>query len=166
MNLVTTTPTTMDVGNTLVVSNALTVTQSVSNAAVLLMIASPQVITGTESCSVEENSTVSSLGGNIEDGTTCGFTVVSDSQNTFVALGALANNGGPTLTHLITENGPAFDNGVNALCAAAPVNGVDQRSVVRPQGASCDVGAVELVPTPPVIRKMYFPEIYKFFFFP
>jgi hypothetical protein len=157
-------PTTMEVGNSLIVSNALTVTQSVTNAVALASISTPQVITGTESCSLESG-TSSSLGGNIEDGASCGFNAASDLQNTLVVLGPLADNGGPTLTHLISQNGPAFDRGVDALCVASPVNGVDQRGVPRPQVARCDIGAVELEPIPDLIKEMYFPEIYLHFSF-
>jgi hypothetical protein len=39
---------------------------------------------------------------------------------------------------------PAIDNASAAVCAAAPVGGVDQRGVSRPQGAGCDIGAYEL----------------------
>lgn len=152
-------PTTMQVGNTLIVSNVLTVTQNVSNAVVLAAIATPQVIVGTGSCSIE-NGTSSSLGGNIESGTTCVLNTPADLQNTQVALGALANNGGPTQTHLITNTGPAYNSGVDALCAASPVNGVDQRGVVRPQELRCDIGAVELEPVVDPIRETYFPQIY------
>ena len=64
-------------GNTLVVKNVLTVSQSISNEVMLAAIAVPQVITGTESCSIE-NSTSSSLGGNIEDGAACDFNAAED----------------------------------------------------------------------------------------
>ncbi len=160
MNQITMVPTKIEVGNTLIVSNVLTVTQSVSNAVTLAAIASPQVIGGTESCSIENSSSIS-LGGNIEDGTTCGLNTATDLRNAFVLLGVLADNGGPTPTHLIRITGPAFNRGVDALCVAAPVNAVDQRGVVRPQMQRCDVGAVELEGT-----KMYFPEIYLRYSFP
>ena len=60
-------------------------------------------------------------------------------------LGALANYGGPTQTHALIPGSPAIDAG-NPLppggggfaCA-----GTDQRGVARPQGAACDIGAVE-----------------------
>lgn len=158
---VTSTVTSIDVGNTLIVSNVLSVTESPTNTVVLAAIASPQVIAGTESCSIEAGS-ASSLGGNIEDQAACGLNTATDLQNTAVALGALTNNGGSTSTHLIMEDGPAFDGGVDALCAAAPVSGVDQRGIARPQGESCDVGAVELEPTEPGIRYYYFPKIGKY----
>jgi hypothetical protein len=53
-------------------------------------------------------------------------------------LGPLASHGGPTQTLLNGTGSPALD-GVD--CTAAP--GTDQRGVARPQGARCDIGAVE-----------------------
>jgi hypothetical protein len=153
----------MAVGNTLVANNQLTTTTTVSNAAVLAAIASPQVIPGTESCSFESGGTSDSQGGNIEDRASCNFTEATDQQNTAVELGALADNGGPTLTHMISDEGAAFNRGVDALCLAPPVNGVDQRGVTRPQLGPCDVGAVEV--DVPSIRSTYFPEIYLRFSF-
>ena len=38
----------------------------------------------------------------------------------------------------------AIDAGDDAVCAADPVNNLDQRGVTRPQGPGCDVGAFEL----------------------
>ena len=35
---------------------------------------------------------------------------------------------------------------IDAICAAAPVNSLDQRGITRPQGPHCDIGAVEQVP--------------------
>lgn len=159
---VTTTATSIDVGNTLIVSNVLSVTESVSNAVALATIAVPQVIPNTESCSLENGSSTS-MGGNIEDGTACDLNAATDLQNTVVALDELAVNGGLTPTHLITDTGAAYNGGVDALCTAAPVNSVDQRGITRPQGKQCDVGAVELEVT--MIEK-YFPQMYKFYSFP
>lgn len=53
-------------------------------------------------------------------------------------LGALANNGGTVLTLLPQAGSPAID--------AVECVGItpDQRGVVRPQGALCDIGAVEV----------------------
>lgn len=60
-------------------------------------------------------------------------------------LGALANNGGPTLTMLPQAGSPAIDAGLDTTCSAAPVSGLDQRGVSRPQGTHCDIGAVEVL---------------------
>jgi CSLREA domain-containing protein len=53
-------------------------------------------------------------------------------------LGSLANNGGNTQTHALLPNSPAIDL---ADCITGIT--VDQRGVLRPQGASCDSGAFE-----------------------
>jgi len=54
-------------------------------------------------------------------------------------LGALAANGGPTETMLPLPGSPAIDA---IACTNAPAT--DQRGVARPQGAQCDIGAVEV----------------------
>ncbi len=58
-------------------------------------------------------------------------------------LGPLADNGGPTRTHAPALDSAAIDRGDDVACSAAPVAGLDQRGVVRPHGAHCDLGAVE-----------------------
>ena len=65
-------------------------------------------------------------------------------------LGPLADNGGPTKTMLPLAGSPAIDTGDQATCNAAPVSYVDQRGVLRFQGAQCDIGAVELGAIPTV----------------
>ncbi|WP_186774934.1 choice-of-anchor Q domain-containing protein [Allorhodopirellula solitaria] len=52
-------------------------------------------------------------------------------------LAPLANNGGPTMTHALLAGSLAINNGNDAGLA------VDQRGVVRPQGARADSGAFE-----------------------
>ncbi|MGK2948516.1 MAG: choice-of-anchor Q domain-containing protein, partial [Acidimicrobiales bacterium] len=54
-------------------------------------------------------------------------------------LGALADNGGPTETHLPVAGSPI----VNAIPVDCSVD-ADQRGVARGQDAACEVGAVEL----------------------
>ncbi len=88
--------------------------------------------------------TLTSLGHNLEDLNTCGFNQGSDLPNTSPLLGmGLLNHGGPTPSHALLPGSPAINAADNAVCAAAPVHGVDQRGVVRPQGAVCDIGAYE-----------------------
>ncbi|MEO1442956.1 MAG: choice-of-anchor Q domain-containing protein, partial [Chloroflexota bacterium] len=48
------------------------------------------------------------------------------------------------------ESSPAVDAGNNSVCAAAPINNVDQLGNPRPVGAACDIGAVELETEPGV----------------
>ena len=65
----------------------------------------------------------------------CGTSLLSSDP----LLGALASNGGPTMTMAITSASPAFNAVQN--CSSAST---DQRGVSRPQGAACDLGAYEL----------------------
>jgi LPXTG-site transpeptidase (sortase) family protein len=44
----------------------------------------------------------------------------------------------------------AIDNGDDTICNAAPVNSEDQRSITRPQGNACDIGAFEVDGPPDV----------------
>jgi len=57
-------------------------------------------------------------------------------------LGPLQNNGGPTPTMLPGIGSAAID----AVPLAACTQATDQRGVTRPQGAGCDIGAVEVQP--------------------
>ena len=58
-------------------------------------------------------------------------------------LGPLANNGGPTLTHLPAANSPVLNAGDPAF---APPPATDQRGDPRVVGGQVDIGAVELNP--------------------
>jgi CSLREA domain-containing protein len=53
-------------------------------------------------------------------------------------LGALADNGGPTRTHALLLDSPAIDAASTPDCPTT-----DQRGVLRPQGAACDIGSYE-----------------------
>jgi hypothetical protein len=50
-------------------------------------------------------------------------------------------NHGETQTHALLPGSPAID-GAHAIDCTP----VDQRGVLRPQGAGCDIGAVEATP--------------------
>jgi CSLREA domain-containing protein len=82
-----------------------------------------------------------SLGNNLEDGDTCGFTGPSDLSSTDAGLLPRANNGGSTDTIGLAAGSPARDAGTNDGCPAT-----DQRGAARPQGARCDIGAFEATP--------------------
>ncbi len=53
-------------------------------------------------------------------------------------LGELGDNGGSTQTVSLLEGSPAIDAADDTLCPAT-----DQRGVIRPQSAACDIGAYE-----------------------
>jgi hypothetical protein len=98
---------------------------------------------------------VTTGGYNIESGTNCGFTGTGDLQNVSsasLALGALANNGGPTQTRALGLTSVAVDR---IPVGALEANGcgvtvtTDQRGFPRASGATsggprCDVGAFEV----------------------
>jgi hypothetical protein len=88
--------------------------------------------------------TMTSLGNNLASDNSCGLIQATDKPNTNPLLGVLADNGGTTPTHAPALNSPAVDAGNNTVCAAAPVNSRDQIGTSRPQGAVCDIGAVEV----------------------
>lgn len=85
--------------------------------------------------------TLSSGGHNLSNDGSCQLTAAGDLPGTAPQLGALADNGGPTRTHLLLSGSPALNAAAAATC---PVT--DQRGISRPQGARCDIGAVEVTP--------------------
>jgi CSLREA domain-containing protein len=97
-----------------------------------------------DACFIGTPGPMLAFGTNAADDSSCGFTVVAAN----LGLGPLADNGGPTRTHLPLAGSPLIDAGATPDCSAA-----DQRGVPRPQdgdgvaGAACDLGAVE-VPEP------------------
>ena len=80
----------------------------------------------------------------IGDGSGSGITntdgnqVGSASEPIAPKLGPLADNGGPTRTHALLQGSPAIDAASTPDCPTT-----DQRGVVRPQGAACDIGSYE-----------------------
>ena len=88
-----------------------------------------------DGCSQE----LSSLEGNLERGTTCGFDEPDDITPSNPKLQKLTDNGGPTQTMALHPNSPAVDSGQTDNCLP-----VDQRGIGRPEGAFCDIGAFEL----------------------
>jgi len=95
---------------------------------------------------------VTTLGGNIDQGASCWSPSVSgDLQNTDPILGTPDDNGGPTLTMALLPGSPAIDRVPIGSCVdqqpvPQPVM-TDQRGVSRPQGSACDSGAFEVVQT-------------------
>ena len=85
---------------------------------------------------------IMSDGNNIDSGSTCTPTVAGDLPNADPLLGPLQNNPpGPSFleTRVPLAGSPAID-----AAAGCPPPATDERGVARPQGAACDIGAVEV----------------------
>ncbi|MEZ5465838.1 MAG: choice-of-anchor Q domain-containing protein [Lysobacteraceae bacterium] len=80
------------------------------------------------------------IAGGCPTGTNC-----TDVSSADPGLSPLASFDDTTRAHVPAFGGPAIDAGDAAACTGAPVGGVDQRGVPRPQGVDCDIGAVELL---------------------
>ena len=91
--------------------------------------------------------TISSLGYNLDSGPTCAdfFDQATDLTSTDPMLGPLTADG-DTYVHPLMAGSPAIDAGSCTDAAANPIL-FDQRGMSRPQGAACDIGAYEFVPT-------------------
>lgn len=93
-----------------------------------------------------------SRGHNIESpGDTCGFDQETDGPaEAQLDLGPLEDNGGPTMTHALSDNSVAVDRIPQEDCvdAAGEPLTKDQRGEPRPAGvgSACDVGAFEAQP--------------------
>ena len=102
----------------------------------------------------------SSLGGDCADGggtigtntnnlvedASCSASLSSDPN-----LGALAANGGFTQTFALLVGSIAINAGNDTICATDPVNNLDQRAALRPNGAHCDIGSYEADFTAPTV---------------
>ncbi len=111
------------------------------NAAVPSFVMTNSIVTGNLGYACDHfigASNFSSGGGNLAQDDSCA-PVATDQIGADALLGTLADNGGPTLTHLLLPGSPAIDAAVEAACPAE-----DQRGIARPQGAGCDAGAVEV----------------------
>ncbi|MFZ1699275.1 MAG: choice-of-anchor D domain-containing protein, partial [Pyrinomonadaceae bacterium] len=90
--------------------------------------------------------TITSQNYNHVENTTGGtFTpLAGDATGTDALLGALAANGGPTLTHLPGAASPVLNTIPNATndCGVAPFD-MDQRAFARPAETGCEKGSVE-----------------------
>ncbi len=76
------------------------------------------------------------VGHSVTDGVDGNIVGVSAAE---LLLAELADNGGPTRTLALLPGSPAIDAGTASGCPAT-----DQRGVLRPQGAGCDIGAYEV----------------------
>jgi parallel beta helix pectate lyase-like protein len=90
-----------------------------------------------------QSTAIRSLGNNLSSSTSCGLMAPGDIQNTSPQLGPLRDNGGATDTLAPQAGSPAIDAAADQSCPAT-----DQRGIRRPQGAHCDIGAVEFDAVP------------------
>jgi hypothetical protein len=90
---------------------------------------------GSENCA----SPAVSLDHNLDSHDQCGFHAAGDLINKDPVSRPLENNGGPVQTMALQPGSPAIDAGGASACPA-----IDARGVLRPAGASCDIGAFEL----------------------
>ena len=72
----------------------------------------------------------------------------ADSIELEFILSALADNGGPTLTHALGEWSPAVNIAPAVTDGDNPTPSTDQRGIARPQGSKVDAGAYEYVCDP------------------
>jgi hypothetical protein len=100
-------------------------------------------------CSASGTVTFTSDGGNLESGTSCGFSTASDQQSVAdLGLDALGSYGGETLTHDLLPGSPAIDAGKKRTCNRQ-ANKKDQRGLARfydgdgDRAFDCDSGPVE-----------------------
>ena len=78
-----------------------------------------------------------SNGYNLDSDDSCDLDQPTDWPDSDPDLGPLQDNGGPTMTHLPSMTGDAFENGGGC-------SGTDQRLRPRPVGDGCEIGSVEL----------------------
>jgi len=104
-------------------------------------------------CYFSSTRAIGSEGHNLSDDSSCSpvFTAASDRHDTpaGLSLDGLQDNGGPTRTIQLLASSPALDAVPLEACTdAGAALTTDQRGVTRPQGAGCDIGAFERVPSP------------------
>ncbi len=101
---------------------------------------------------------LTSGGYNLASDASCSLNGTGDLNSADPLLASLNDNGGPTFTHLPMAGSPAVDAFTGNGCVA-----LDQRGVVRPAGAACDMGAVEIgasQSTPPLVEPVSLASTY------
>src|SRR5262249_8330138 len=91
---------------------------------------------------------VESLGHNlVQDASGCPLAgAPRDMMGVSPALGPLVDNGGSTAAHALLPGSPAIDAGDDGIpgTGGTACTPRDQRGIVRPQPARCDIGAFEV----------------------
>lgn len=113
--------------------------------------------------------TITSLGNNLDSGSTCGFGSAGDKQNTDPRLKSLAFNGGFTRTVALMPGSPAIDAADNVYCgmydqrgfSGPPVSEILSRNVDGDENGSiiCDMGAFEFHPDTDSKSEVFLPLI-------
>jgi CSLREA domain-containing protein len=100
---------------------------------------------------------ITSEGHNLATDGTCHFTTTGDLINATPLLSAFEDHGGAVFpyggaapTYALLHGSPAINAGTNAGCPA-----VDQRGMMRPHGAYCDIGAYETNDAPHAAADSY-----------
>ena len=94
----------------------------------------------------DTDATLSLVQSVVQGGCPIDATVCSNVSKADPKLSALSENGGFTRTMVPQYGSSAIDTGLDSSCP-----NVDQRGLSRPQGAHCEIGAVEVIPTPPPV---------------
>jgi pimeloyl-ACP methyl ester carboxylesterase len=98
------------------------------------------ILVSLNTTNCKPGSSMKSFGYNIANDSSCGLVHYTDRSNTDPKIGALADNGGDTLTHALQPDSPAIDADLRIPCTSSVE---DQRGIRRPQGKGCDSGAFE-----------------------
>lgn len=88
---------------------------------------------------------VTSLGGNLENGSSCGLGP-SDLINVNPKVAGLKNNGGFTPTHALQSKSPAIDAGIDSGCPSTDQRGEPRVNIPGMGTTTCDIGAFEFQP--------------------
>jgi hypothetical protein len=96
---------------------------------------------GSKNCS----GSLASFGNNLDSLNDCNFIQPTDLRNTDPYLEPLADNGGFTQTHALTDATPLHPQSPAIDAATSCPTTDDQRGISRPQGAYCDIGSYEKI---------------------
>jgi len=95
--------------------------------------------------------------------TTKAVDLMRGNPGTKVRLEVFRKDDRSTQTFALLALSKAINAGNNTVCLLAPVNNLDQRGTIRPNGPQCDIGAYEYVDTtaPTISSKAAIPPVVK-----